>query len=221
MADKNRRIVTLPYGEGLQRATGVMVVRPTSFDDIRNMFLFEGKAQVRNGILTASVLQDDGPSDLDVTLLLEPLRSLSQSVGVGYNTGNREVWLNRLEVDGSAPVTIEPSLGTLGGDATFVPPIIIGADSDNKFFIAHDEPKFTARFPTQVFDPEDFPQLSNLTADLAGNGAQEDVFFRGVVRHLSYLFGWGFGNSEDPVRGDVVRVSNSGDSRVFEDFAFF
>ena len=220
MADKNRRIITLPYGEGLDRATGVMVVRPTSFDDIRNMFLFQGKAQVRNGILTASVLQDDGPTDLDVTLLLEPLRSLGQSVGVGYNTGNREVWLNRLEIDGSAPVVIEPSLGTLGGDATFTPPIIVGADSDNKFFIAHDEPKFTARFPTQIFDPEDFPQLSNLTADLDGNG-DAPVFFRGVVRHLSYIFGWGFGSASDPVRGDVVRVSNSGNSAEFEDFAFF
>ena len=223
MAEKNRRIVTLPYGEGLERSKGVMVVRPQTFDDIRNMFLFDGKAQVRDGILTRSVLHDDQPADLDVTVLLEPLRSLSASVGVGYNrtgTSNREVWLNRMFIDGTGPVDIG-QLGTLGGDATFVPPIIIGADSDNKFFIAHDEPKFSARFPTQVFDPEDFPQLRNLTADLVGNGAFSDVFFRGVVRHLSYIFGWGFGNAEDPVRGDVVRVSNSGNSSVFEDFAFF
>ncbi len=224
MADKDRRVITLPYGEGLQRSTGVMVTRPQSFDDIRNMFLFEGKAQVRAGVDLKSVLQGDliTPEDLDVTVMLEPLRSLSASMGVGYNTtggSNREVWLNRMLIDGTSPSVIG-LLGVLDGAVTFVPPIIIGADSDNKFFIAHDEPNPTSRFVTQVYDPEDFPQLTNLQADLDGNG-QADVKFRGVVRHLSYIFGWGFGNASDPVRGDVVRVSNSGDSRVFEDFAFF
>jgi len=223
MADKNRRIITLPYGEGLDRSTGVMVVRATSFDDIRNMFLFEGKAQVRDGLLTRSVLHDDQPVDLDVTVMLEPLRSLSASIGVGYNTtggNNREVWLNRLLIDGTNPEAIG-LLGTLDSGVTFEPPIIIGADSDKKFFIAHDEPNPTSRLVTQVYDPEDFPQLTNLQGNLDGVSGQQDIFFRGVVRHLSYIFGWGYGSFIDPVRGDVVRVSNSGDSRVFEDFAFF
>ena len=219
MADKNRRIITLPYGEGLQRSTGVMVVRATSFDDIRNMFLFEGKAQVRQGFALKSILQDDVPSDLDVTIMLAPFRSEAQSVGVGYDSVTKELWLNRLDIDGTNPTVID-SLGTLDGGITFDPPIIVGADSDNKFFFAHDEPNPTSRLVTQVFDPADFPQIQNLTANLDGNGEQ-DVFFRGVVRHLSYIFGWGFGSASDPVRGDVVRVSNSGDSKIFEDFAFF
>ncbi|MCK5652990.1 MAG: hypothetical protein KAJ42_16490, partial [Gemmatimonadetes bacterium] len=220
MSEADRRIITLPYGEGLERSKGVMVINPTTFDDLRNVFQYDGKAQVRRGLTLASVLIDDQANGLDVTLMLEPLRSLSASMGVGYGTGNREVWLNRLAIDGSLPIEVG-QLGTLGGDATFVPPIIIGADSDNKFFIAHDEPKLTARFVTQVFDPEGSPQLSPLTANLDGTSGDRDVFFRGVVRHLSYIFGWGFGNVQDPNRGDVVRVSNSGDSRVFEDFAFF
>ncbi len=219
MAETDRRIITLPYGEGLERSKGIMVVNPTTFDDLRNVFQYDGKAQVRKGLALASVLHDDQPVDLDVTVMLEPLRSLSASMGVGYATANREVWLNRLDIDGTFPIDVG-QIGTLGGDATFVPPIIIGADSDNKFFIAHDEPKLTARFVTQVFDPEGAPQLAPLTANLDGSG-DRDVFFRGVVRHLSYIFGWGFGNVDDPNRGDVVRVSNSGDSRVFEDFAFF
>jgi hypothetical protein len=216
-------IIRLPYGEGLERSKGVMVVRPTSFEDLRNVALFDGKAQVRQGTALRSVLQDDQPVDLDVTVMLEPLRSLSASMGVGYNTtggSNREVWLNRLLIDGTSPVAIG-LLGTLGGDATFVPPIIVGADSDNKMFLAHDEPKFSARFVTQVFDPDDFPQISNLQGDLDGVSGQRDIFFRGVVRHLSYVFGWGYGSFTDPVRGDVLRVSNSGDSKTFEDFAFF
>ena len=220
MAETDRRIITLPYGEGLERSKGIMVVNPTTFDDLRNVFQFDGKAQVRRGLTLASVLVDDQANDLDVTVMLEPLRSLSASMGVGYATASREVWLNRLAIDGTSPIEVG-QLGTLGGDATFVPPVIIGADSDNKFFIAHDEPKLTARFVTQVFDPEGSPQLSPLKADLDGTSGDRDVFFRGVVRHLSYIFGWGFGNVQDPNRGDVVRVSNSGDSRVFEDFAFF
>jgi hypothetical protein len=223
MADRDRKILTLPYGEGLERSKGVMVVRPTSFKDLRNVSLFDGKAQVRQGLAVASVLQDDGPTDLDVTVMLEPLRSEAAAMGVGYNTtggSNREVWLNRMLIDGTAPVAVG-LLGTLDGGVTFEPPIIIGADSDNKFFIAHDEPNPTSRIVTQVYDPEDHPQLSNLQADLDGINGQRDVFFRGVVRHLSYIFGWGYGNFDDPVRGDVVRVSNSGNSRVFEDFAFF
>lgn len=219
MADKNRRIVTLPYGEGLERSKGVMVVRAQTFDDIRNMFLFDGKAQVRDGLINRSVLQDDVPSDLDITVMLAPFRSESASIGVGLDDVSKEVWLNRLDIDGTNPSVIG-SLGTLDGGVTFDPPIIVGADSDNKFFLAHDEPNPTSRLVTQVYDPGGFPQISNLTADLDGNG-QNDVFFRGVVRHLSYIFGWGYGSFSDPVRGDVVRVSNSGDSKIFEDFAFF
>ena len=215
-------IITLPYGEGLQRATGVMVVRPTSFEDLRNVHLFDGKAQVRNGMNLISTLVDDGIVDLDVTVMLAPLRSESAAMGIGYNTtggSNREVWLNRLLIDGTVPTPVG-LLGTLDAGATFVPPILVGADSDNKFFVAHDEPNPTSRIVTQIYDPGGFPNLSNLTADLDGNG-QADVFFRGVVRHLSYVFGWGYGSASDPVRGDVVRVSNSGDSTIFEDFAFF
>ena len=222
MAEEDRRIVTLPYGEGLERSKGQMVVSPLTFDDLRNVFQFDGKAQVRQGLALASVLVDDGPTDLDVTVMLEPLRSETASMGVGYNTNgtsNREVWLNRMEIDGSNPFAVG-LLGTLDEGVTFVPPLIIGADSDNKFFIAHDEPNPTSRLVTQVYDPRVFPNLTDLQADLDGDG-QADVFFRGVVRHLSYIFGWGFGNASDPVRGDVVRVSNSGDSSIFEDFAFF
>ncbi len=215
-----RKIVTLPYGEGLERSKGVMVVQPTSFEDLRNVFLFDGKAQVRAGLALRSVLQDDVPSDLDVTVMLAPFRSQSASIGVGFDSVSKEVWLNRLDIDGTNPAVIG-SLGTLDAGITFDPPIIIGADSDNKFFLAHDEPNPTSRLVTQVYDPSAFPNLAPLQADLDGINGQQDVFFRGVVRHLSYIFGWGYGSFSDPVRGDVVRVSNSGDSKIFEDFAFF
>ncbi len=207
-------------GEGLERSKGVMVIQATTFEDLRNVFLYDGKAQVRAGLANRSVLQDDTPADLDVTVMLAPFRSESASIGIGFDDASKEVWLNRLDIDGTNPAVIG-SLGTLDAGITFDPPIIVGADSDNKFFIAHDEPNPTSRLVTQVYDPSGFPQISNLQADLDGINGQQDVFFRGVVRHLSYIFGWGYGSFSDPVRGDVVRVSNSGDSKIFEDFAFF
>ena len=215
-----RRVVTLPMGEGLERSKGIMVVQATSFEDLRNVFLFDGKAQVRAGLANRSVLQDDVPANLDVTLMLAPFRSEAASIGVAFDDTSKEVWLNRLDIDGTNPSVIG-SLGTLDAGITFDPPLIIGADSDNKFFIAHDEPNPTSRLVTQIYDPSSSPQISNLTADLDGINGDQDVKFRGVVRHLSYIFGWGFGSFSDPVRGDVVRVSNSGDSKIFEDFAFF
>jgi hypothetical protein len=212
-------IVRLPFGEGLERSKGVMVVSPVSFEDLRNVFLFDGKAQVRQGLDLRSVLVDDVAAALDITLMLAPFRSESASVGVGFDDASKEVWLNRLDIDGTNPSNIG-SLGTLDAGITFDPPIIVGADSDNKMFLAHDEPNPTSRLTTQIYNPGGAPQITNLTADLDGNG-DADVKFRGVVRHLSYIFGWGYGSASDPVRGDVVRVSNSGDSKIFEDFAFF
>ena len=199
-----------------------MVVSPVSFEDLRNVFLFDGKAQVRAGLTERSVLHDATPADLDVTVMLAPMRSIQRAIGVGYNTTggtNREVWVNRLDIDGTNPVDLG-LLGTLISTAAFTPPIIIGADSDSRFFLAHDEPLLPARFKTQFYDPLTSPALNDLQADLDGNGLA-DVFFRGVVRHLSYIFGWGFGSATDPVRDDVVRVSKSGNSSVFEDFGFF
>ena len=34
-----RRIVTLPYGEGLERSKGVMVINPATFDAVKQQLL--------------------------------------------------------------------------------------------------------------------------------------------------------------------------------------
>ena len=214
-----RQIVTLPYGEGLDRATGRMVVQPSKFEDLRNVFMFDGKAQSRNGLIQESVLLDDVAGARDTAVLLQALRSTSTAMGIGYESATREIWVNTLTRDGEVPINVG-LLGVLSASASFIPPIIIGADSDNKMFLAHNEPTLVDRIVTQFYDPLTSPNLNNLQADLDGEGAA-DVFFLGVVRHLSYIFGWGYGNATDPNRGDVVRVSLSGDSSMFRDTDFF
>jgi hypothetical protein len=130
-----------------------------------------------------------------------------------------EIWVNRLSI-GGLNATELGLYGQLAGGFTFNPPIIILADSDNKVFIAHDEPNVSARLVTKYYDPTAFPQLVDLQADLDGDGLA-DVFFRGVVRHLSYIFGWGYGSALEPDRIDVVRVSDGGNPTIFKDFGFF
>ena len=54
MAERAR--ISLPFGAGLDRATGVMEVEPASFRDLRNVVLFNGKAQARRGFGSAGTL---------------------------------------------------------------------------------------------------------------------------------------------------------------------
>ena len=214
-------IIPIPFGEGLQRSDGVMVVRPNTFSDLRNVYQYQGKAQARAGMTETDRLVDTIGGDLDQTLALNPLRAESAAIGVGQDVATANLYANRLAIDGTNATNIG-LYGTLPATATWDPPIIILADTDGKCFIAHDEPSFTSRLVTKYYDPNAFPTLQTLQADLDGNGLA-DVYFRGVVRHLAYIFGWGFGNatvgSED--RADVVRVSTAGNPTNFRDDAFF
>ena len=212
-------IIPIPFGEGLQRSDGVMVVRPNTFSDLRNVYQFEGKAQARQGMTETDRLIDDVGVDLGITLALSPLRAENAAMGIGQDTVTDEIWANRLAIDGTNATNLG-LYGTLAGTATWNPPIIILADTDGKCFIAHDEPSLSSRIVTKYYDPVAFPILQTLQADLDGNGAA-DVYFRGVVRHLSYIFGWGYGNATSPDRADVVRVSTAGDPTDFRDDAFF
>ena len=214
-------IVRIPFGEGLQRADGRMVVRPTSFDDIRNCYQYEGKAQARKGYQLISTLIDDVAANLDETIAVGPLRSENATIAIGYATSDSELHVNRLTFEGLNPVHVG-SLGTLPATATWDPPIYIMADADAKVIMAHDEPAFLSRIVTQYYDPFASPNIQTLQADLDGNGLA-DVYFRGVARHLGYIFGWGFGSATpgDDDRPDVVRVSDAGNPVSFRDDAFF
>jgi len=221
MGLNERKIIRLPFGEGLQRSNGVMVVAPNTFDDLREVYQFEGKAQVRQGLSQVEVLVDDVAVDLDMTLALSPLRAESAALGIGFDNVSKEIWVNRLAIDGTNATNLG-LYGTLAGTATWDPPIIILADTDGRCLITHDEPNLNSRLVTKYYDPLASPSLQTLQADLDGNG-DADVYFRGVVRHLSYIFGWGYGNATvgEEDRADVVRVSTAGDPTLFRDDAFF
>lgn len=56
MADQPRPTISLPWGEGLDRASGLAVVEKSSYADVRNVILYDGKAEVRKGITQVAQL---------------------------------------------------------------------------------------------------------------------------------------------------------------------
>lgn len=225
MAEQDRKRLFLPFGDGLERAKGVMVTEPTRFEDLRNVILWDGKAEFRKGYSQSGVLEDDAKADMESVIALGPVRAEGAAIGVGYNDSNKEAHVNLMAIDGTSPshlASANPSgeLFTLGGGATFDPPVLHLADTYNKCFIAHDEPQISARAQTAYYDPNASPQIQMLTADLDSLG-DNPVYFRGVSRFLAYLVGWGFGSDSEPDRPDIVRVSLAGDPLLFDPRHYF
>jgi len=226
MGRLERQKLPIPFGEGLDRATGVTKLQATQFEDLRNVLLFEGKAEIRKGYERRSTLTDNVPAALDRVLGLHSLRSESAGMAVGFDDTSKEAFLNFLSLDG---VTVTPvasgdpngRLFLLDGGAQFDPPSVHMVDTFNRMFIAHDEPVLTSRNATRVWSGLTSPEIIDLEADLDDDGTEAPVKFRGVTRHLSYLVGWGYGTDADPDRPDVVRVSLAGDPTLFDPRHFF
>ena len=226
MGRQDRRKLPIPFGSGLDRATGVTAILPTQFEDLRNVILFAGKAQVRKGTERTSTLEDNLGAGLDITLQLQPLRVQSAAMGVGFDDTSKELFLNLLGIDGTNPTAVLSAdtngrLFLLDGTATFDPPILHMVDTFGRMYIAHDEPLLAARNATRVYNPNVAPQIDDLTGDLDDDDVEEPIQFRGVTRHLSYLVGWGYGTDADKDRPDVVRVSLAGDPDIFDPRHFF
>lgn len=213
--------IPVPFGGGLDRETGVMVAPPGGFECLKNVILFEGKAVVRRGFsLVASYTYQGSP--VDSIIGLWPVRAEGSTI-VAAMTTDRKVVLYRAAPDGSGPRPLNyqpPSgdpLGTVLRDYWFIapagyPPVIHGADSYGKLYLAHDD-IYGRRQPTIKYDLT-IPYLAPITADLDGTGAKP-VYFRGVVRHLAYLMGWGFGTASQPDRPEVVRTSKPSEPDTF------
>jgi hypothetical protein len=163
---------------------------------------------------------------MDMVVQLAPIRSEGGSMGVGYDTGSRELHLNLMTVGGGSPVhqasgDTNGRLFELAGSATFDPPVLHMVDTYNRMFIAHDEPLIAARNATRIWSPLQSPSIQDLEADLDDDGTEAPVKFRGVTRFLSYLVGWGYGNESDEDRPDIVRVSLAGDPNLFDPRHYF
>jgi hypothetical protein len=111
-------------------------------------------------------------------------------------------------------------------------PRVIMTEVFGRVFMAHDQSLVTRRAPTLYYDPLTGAALLNvLTATFAGTSTESvaesgesaesvvvanAIRFRGVVRHLAYLVGWGFGTATE-VRPEMVRISMPGDPTTFDE----
>lgn len=203
-----RQVARLPFGSGLDRATGVMAVEPTAFADLRNVVLYNGKAQARRGMLSKSTLS----TTTDV-IALAPFRAQGKLIAVSWDSATRQVAIHALAGTGTAPVLV----GNWFVAATQVGrPVVIIAESYGRLFFAHDFADTGLRATTYYYDPADtVTPLKPLQADLDRDGTTADIKFRGVQTYLSYLIGWGFGTDSDADRPEIARVSMPGDPLTF------
>jgi len=208
MAERKR--VIIPFGPGLDRASGALIVQPHSVADLRNVYPVQGKVVMRDGFASVGALPASGYGPITHILAGHALRSESVGIVVGYSSSTRAMQVFRTEPDGSAA----EFLGlwhTLAADASS-PPIVSMAENYGRIFMAHDEPRVSRRAPTFVYGPLFGATLSTLTSDL-GDG-DLPISFRGVISHLDYLFGWGFGSPTED-RPEMLRASLPGQPTEF------
>lgn len=223
--------VPMVFGRGLDRETGSMAMKPGSMEDLRNVVVRQGKLALRRGTEDKLAFTDENGVDITHILAGQSLRGERSGLVVGYqgNSGAGaygQVYIYRLDAD----ATVQDRIGkwfkvqNLGGDPA-VPPSVITAESFGMAFFAHDEFRQNDRAATLIYDPFSGEQLRNLTGkfrDTDGDGTyeEEEIAFRGVVAHLDYLWGWGFGTQGNE-RSEFVRFSRAGAPDEFDRNAYF
>jgi hypothetical protein len=148
--------IQLPFGQGLDRETGVMTVRPGTFEDIRNVLLHQGKAIVRPGFDPTVTLYDDEDNEVDHIVQGYSLRSGRIGVVVSFVEGASpdylgKVWVHRIDTLGATAELV----GEWENDQVWGAdiPRISMCESYGTVFMAHDTSSITKRAPTIYYDP--------------------------------------------------------------------
>lgn len=200
----------LPFGAGLDRISGGMVLQPTDMNDLRNVHLNHGRTEFRHG-LTRTLLFPAPYTDLLGVYLI---RAQGLAGALLYDSVSRRVDLYAVDSSGVASAYID-NIWTLPAGATS-PPRISAADSYDQLVIAHDEPIYPLRQATTVYSAVD-STVGPLMLDLGRTGTPEGARFRGVAKHLAYIVGYGYGTNQPGQgdRGEVLRISMPGEPTNF------
>lgn len=216
-----RTVTQLPFGEGLDRASGKTVVRPSAMRDVSNMILEEGRATIRRGLLSVESFVDDVGDPVTHIIGGRAQRVAAIGIVVGYQQTTGKVFVYRTDSFGENPVIISRDTAEefwFELDPLSEPPLVWLTDTYGKVFLAHDDAIMANRAPTYYYDSL-LDQLLPLEMDF-GTGL-EQIYFRGVRTHLSYLLGWGFGTTMDPDHPEMVRASMPNDPTVFDKMHFW
>ncbi len=211
--------IPLVFGSGLDRETGVLAMQPGGMEDLRNVHLLQGKYQVRRGF--ERILEFTDPSGNDQTHVLAGIAVLGKraAIYVTYDSVNGKVnvwygdgaaawygYIGEWEFKNEADVDLLPA----GSD----PPVMVAAEMNGIVLLAHDKNNVDARAQTLVVSQNPTTlawELAFLTVDWDG---VQKVRFRGVVKHLEYMIGWGWGTATED-RPELVRVSEPAEPTTF------
>jgi hypothetical protein len=211
---ENQR-VEIPFGGSLDRDTGVMVVRPGSFEDLRNVLIHEGKAIVRPGFGSELQILDDTGAQVSHVIQGHPLRAERLGIVVSYQSTTEKVWVHRVNDAGTIAELLGEWVNDRSGGWGSDPPVVHMAEVYSRVFMAHDTRLVSGRAQTIYYDPIfGTGNLTGLTNEFTTGGPHK-TRFRGVCRHLGYTVGWGYGD-EDVDGPEIVRLSKPGEPTVFE-----
>lgn len=219
MPNQKRQRLPIPWGAGIDRASGAMAVESTSFSDLRNVRLGRGRVELRKGFARQTELPGG-----DMVVGIFPIRAQGLSAALGYSSVDRTVSLYVTDATGTA-IAFIGTLWTLPVDVPS-PPSVVGAASYDKLVIAHDEAQYKFRQQTMVYAPLE-GTITPLMADFAREGTEYPVKFRGVASYLAYIVGWGYGqHNTDPAvenedRPETARISDPGQPTVFQPEHYF
>lgn len=216
--------VAIPFSGGLQREVGAPQAPAGSMENLVDCYIRKGKLTIRRGVAGALKFQDSNSTAITHILGGQTLRGQRMTLVVGYQGDSNAIDFGKVfvyQMDSNADVS--KRIGTwftVSDPANDPVPTIVTAESFGRAFFAHDQYRINRRAATQVFDPFTGGQLEDVTADLNNDGTSDPVRFRGVVSHLDYLFGWGYGTVDED-RAEIVRVSRPGAPRQFDPNWYF
>lgn len=237
------KFIQLPFGPGLDKETGLLVVKPNTMQDLRNVYHHEGSLAVRSGTEKTNEFFDGtgvapdtiGTGDPATHILAGiAIRSERAGIVVSWESTQQRVAIWRVNALGeeSTFVGFWHFRSTYLGEAVVTewpvtdPPKIVLAEMYGQVFFAHDTYYDYERADTYVYNPwglvtnERRLAPLSMTFEGAPSGFPSVVRFRGVVRHLHYLFGWGYGTYQE-TRPELVRVSLPGQPTVFSEYHYF
>lgn len=210
----------LPFGLGIDRATGAMAVSPRSFVDLRGFYAQAGGLRLVPGLATTWFPAITTETDL---VCIAGIRATKDIVLVTYDRTSRFVKVWRINPITAPTLQNVATWGSTTGTERQIPRIV-AAESFGKLYLAHDEPTIGERLVTKVYTPNavdaNVGTLASLQANLDNVGVA-DVKFRGVLAYNDSLWGWGFGTASDQDRPEIIRVSDPGAPDVFQPQALF
>lgn len=219
-----RTRVPLTFGAGVDRDTGRSSASPSSFIDLRNVYLENGRLRLRRGFGPTGFPALPVGTDVCAIAFLEATLDI---LFVLYARSTRALTVYRLNPLATPTMQSVGSWGTVDAAAT-LPPVISVAESYGKVFLAHAEPVFSRRLVTKVYTPNatdaTVGSMATLQADLNGDSTPADVSFRGVYAYNDSMWGYGYGeetSASSKDRPDIVRVSKPADPTVFVPERYF